>query len=253
MQSFVGPGSALSADGLAAFSDATGAGIPELWAVLSVETSGCGFLPDRRPKILFERHIFSALTQHQYDGTHPDISQPTAGGYGAGGANQYNRLAEALALDESSALQSASWGLGQIMGQNFRSAGFGTVADMVQAMIFSENNQLAAMASFLQTNLLATPLAQHDWVSFARGYNGPNYAQNNYDGQLAHFYSIFSSGNPPDLVVRQVQMMLVYRGYAPGSIDGRMGTNTANAIKAFQAGNGLPPTGEIDDGLLGAL
>jgi peptidoglycan hydrolase-like protein with peptidoglycan-binding domain len=70
---------------------------------------------------------------------------------------------------------------------------------------------------------------------------------------LAHFYSIFSSGNPPDLVVRQVQMMLVYRGYAPGSIDGRMGTNTANAIKAFQAGNGLPPTGEIDDGLLGAL
>ena len=29
---------------------------PELWAVLSVETAGSGYLPDRRPRILFERH-----------------------------------------------------------------------------------------------------------------------------------------------------------------------------------------------------
>lgn len=31
---------------------------PEVWSVLSVETKGFGFLSDRRPQILFERHIF---------------------------------------------------------------------------------------------------------------------------------------------------------------------------------------------------
>jgi hypothetical protein len=31
--------------------------LPVLWSVVVVETSGCGFLPDRRPRILFERRI----------------------------------------------------------------------------------------------------------------------------------------------------------------------------------------------------
>lgn len=253
MQTFVGPGTPLSMDGLTQFTTVTGAGTAELWSVLSVETSGCGFLPDRRPKILFERHKFSALTQHQYDDTHPDISQPTAGGYGAGGANQYNRLAEAVALDETAALQSASWGLGQIMGQNFRSAGFASVQDMVAAMISGEDCQLAAMASFLKFNLLAQPLAQHDWTSFARGYNGANYAQNDYDGKLGHFYSLFSTGSAPDITVRRVQMLLNYKGQNSGQIDGRMGTNTANAIRAFQGASGMRQTGEIDAALIDAL
>src|SRR5271167_3054006 len=29
-----------------------------IWAVLQVEAAQCGFLPDRRPTLLFERHIF---------------------------------------------------------------------------------------------------------------------------------------------------------------------------------------------------
>src|SRR5882724_3864551 len=69
-----------------------------LWAVLSVETAGCGYLPDRRPKILFERHHFSRLTQHRFDDSYPDVSSPTAGGYGASGAHQYDRLAVAESL-----------------------------------------------------------------------------------------------------------------------------------------------------------
>jgi hypothetical protein len=46
-------------------------GLAEIWAVFSVETSGCGFLTDRRPKILFERHIFSHLTNGRYDAQNP--------------------------------------------------------------------------------------------------------------------------------------------------------------------------------------
>lgn len=250
---FAGPGTPLTPDGLAGFTGATATGDAEMWAVIAVETSGCGYLPDRRPQILFERHIFSMLTGHIYDQSHPDISQPTSGGWGPSGANQYYRLTEAIALDEGSALQSASWGLGQILGQNFRTAGFNNVTDMVSAMVFSEDHQLAAMASFLIANHLARPLAQHDWASFARGYNGPDYAAKNYDGQLAHFYSIYAAGGLPDLMVREAQMLLTYKGFHPGVIDGRMGNNTASAIRAFQAASGLPQTGVINDDLMGRL
>src|SRR5436190_828385 len=34
----------------------------DLWTVLNVETHGYGFLADRRPLILFERHIFHKRT-----------------------------------------------------------------------------------------------------------------------------------------------------------------------------------------------
>jgi hypothetical protein len=131
---FAATGFALTAariDGILAVS---GLGPAELWSVLAVETSGCGYLPDRRPKILFERHIFSRLTAHQYDADDPDISQPTAGGYGPPGAHQYDRLNAAMQIDWTAALKSASWGLGQIMGENFDAAGFAQIDDMVAAM-----------------------------------------------------------------------------------------------------------------------
>jgi len=83
--------------------------LPEIWSVLGVETSGCGFLPDRWPKLLFERHIFHRLTGGRFDAEDPDVSQPTPGGYGRSGAHQYNRLAAAaIALNRGAALQSAS-------------------------------------------------------------------------------------------------------------------------------------------------
>src|SRR5262245_45531080 len=81
-----------------------------MWAVIQIESSGAGYLPDRRPKILFERHKFHRATGGRFDNSHPDISNRKQGGYGAGGAHQYERLEEALALDRDAALSSASWG-----------------------------------------------------------------------------------------------------------------------------------------------
>ncbi len=120
-----------------------------LWSVLTVETTGCGFLSDRRPKILFERHIFSRLTSGSYDALAPDISSPSSGSYGSAGVNQYARLDKAISLNRSAALMSASWGLGQIMGENAPLAGFPNVEGFVMAMVVSEDNQLDAMAKFL--------------------------------------------------------------------------------------------------------
>jgi hypothetical protein len=175
----------LDAAGLEQAFDLIGVGVPELWAVLAVETTGCGFLPGRRPKILFERHIFSRETGRRYDESNPNLSNPRPGGYGGAGAHQYDRLEAAIALDRTAALRSTSWGIGQVMGFNAGMVGFADVEEMVTAMKVSEGAQLAAMARFLTATELDHALRTHDWPRFARGYNGPNYAINSYDTRLA--------------------------------------------------------------------
>jgi len=248
---FVGKSRALSTDGLTATAQTLGVQEPEIWAVLAVETSGCGFLGDRRPQILYERHIFHRLTGGRFDDG--EISDPTAGGYGAGGANQYDRLAKALALDRGAALQSASWGLGQVLGTNFAAAGFADVETMVAAMSDSEDAQLAAVAGFLKTSKLDQAMRDHDWAAFARGYNGPQYAKNNYDNQLHDKYQKYASGPTPDLDLRAAQLYLRFAGFDPGPVDGVMGDRTRQALTAFQARQGLDATGEVDAAVLDAL
>jgi hypothetical protein len=253
MIEFSGKGPPLTAGGIDGAASLAGVGLPELWSVVAVETSGCGYLPDRRPKILFERHVFSRLTDHRFDEDDPDISQRAAGGYGAPGAHQHDRLNAALQLDREAALMSASWGLGQIMGENFRAAGFHDVGEMVESMVASEDNQLRAMVGFMKTTNLTGTLRAHDWRGFARRYNGPNSAANNYDGLLEHFFHRFSDGPPPDVQVRMAQIYLTYTGSKPGGIDGVAGGATQSAIKAFQKSAGMEQTGRIDDDLLAAL
>jgi peptidoglycan hydrolase-like protein with peptidoglycan-binding domain len=51
----------------------------------------------------------------------------------------------------------------------------------------------------------------------------------------------------------EVQGQLISRGYYRGHIDGKYGRRTAFALRAFQLGAGLPPTGHLDTGTLNAL
>lgn len=250
---FLGTARPLTAGGLRRACERAGVTAAELWAVLLVETSGCGFLPDRRPKILFERHVFHGLTGGRFDADHPDVSQPAAGGYGRSGGHQYERLAAAIELDEEAALRSASWGLPQVLGRNFREAGFSDVRAMVAAMAASEDRQLEAMAAFLLSARLDAPLRQHDWPGFARRYNGPGYAASNYHGRLAQLHARLAQGDWPDLAVRTAQIHLYYRGYSIGPIDGRAGDRTRRAILAFQSHAGLEMTGTVAPQLLAAL
>lgn len=161
-----------------------------IWAVCDVESAGGGFLPDKRPKILYEAHIFGRLTRHQWDASHPNISAANWNRalYGASGAHQYDRLAEAISLDRSAALQSASWGMFQIVGMNFAACGFNAVEDYVTAMIAGEAAQLAAFGAFCVHEGLDEALRALDWTRFALGYNGPGEAENGYDVKLAEAY-----------------------------------------------------------------
>jgi hypothetical protein len=253
MTEFIGPGTPLTDKGFRDILQSADLAPPEIWSVLSVETSGCGYLRDRRPKVLFERHIFSRLTEHRFDEDDPDISQRTAGGYGPAGSHQFDRLNAAIQLDRFAALKSASWGLGQIMGENFGPAGFTDVESMVKAMVASEDNQLRAMVAFMNAQKLIGTLKSHDWPGFARRYNGPNFAANNYDGLLEHFFERYADGDNPDPTVRSAQVYLTYRGFNPGPIDGFAGDATRRAIVAFQQSIGVAQTGRIDDALLGQL
>jgi hypothetical protein len=161
-----------------------------VWAVCDVESAGGGFLPDKRPKILFEAQVFGQLTQHRWDASHPNVSSPTWNRalYGAAGAHQYDRLAEAIALDRDAALEAASWGMFQILGLNFAQCGFAGVEDYVTAMCASEGAQLTAFCAFCQKGGLDAYLRAHDWTHFALGYNGPGEAANGYDTKLAAAY-----------------------------------------------------------------
>jgi len=50
----------------------------------------------------------------------------------------------------------------------------------------------------------------------------------------------------PDAKVKRAQSLLRANGYAPGPADGLMGRKTRQALKRFQADNGLPTTGAPD-------
>jgi peptidoglycan hydrolase-like protein with peptidoglycan-binding domain len=55
------------------------------------------------------------------------------------------------------------------------------------------------------------------------------------------------------MVIAEVQRQLISRGYYQGRIDGSYGRRTAFALRAFQFGSGLPPTGHLDTSTLNAL
>ncbi len=216
----------------------------EVWAVLTVETRGFGYFEDRRPQILFERHIFHRLTEGRYGEKNGDISSSKSGGY-IGGSAEYERLEKAMNLDQEKALESTSWGIAQIMGFNHEKAGFKSVETMVMDMVQDENAQLLAMANFINNSNLSGALRRRNWASFARGYNGQNYKRNEYDTRLAAAYAKYQI-ILPDLTLRSAQAALKYLGIDPGPIDGLRGRRTRSALILFQERSNLAPSGELN-------
>jgi hypothetical protein len=227
-------------------------------AVIDVESRG-GFLPDGRPKILFERHYFSRLTGRRFDDDYPEISNPAPGGY-KGGAAEYVRLAQAIELDRDAALRSASWGAFQIMGDNCRACGFDGAESFAAAMVSGEPAQLEAFVAFVKACGLADALARCDWPAFARGYNGPAYRENRYDERLAAAYRRHSpagaEGGFANLLLRQGS-----RGEAVKALqlklgvpaDGIFGAKTRRAAIDFQRQHSLRPDGIVGPNTWAAL
>ena len=231
---FTGAGAPLSQTGFDTAHVVLGGDTASLWSILTVETAGFGFLQDKRPKILFERHVFSKRTSRKFDASNPDISNPVQGGYSTTGVGEYARLARAMVLDRTAALESASWGLGQIMGYNAKSIGYPGVEAMVAAFKDGEDAQLAGTASFIAANPpLANAFKDGLWARVAFYYNGPKYAKNNYDTKLADNHTKYQT-EEPNLDLRAAQARLTYLGFSTKGVDGELGDFTASALTAFQ-------------------
>ena len=127
-----------------------------LKAVAEVESSGSGFLPapDRRPKVLFEGHVFHRLTAGRHSLTHPAISHPVwdRSRYARSLAGEWKRLDTAATLDPAAAMQSASWGAFQIMGFNHNLCSCKDVYEFVHKMSESHEKQLELMYYFMNTS-----------------------------------------------------------------------------------------------------
>src|SRR5512144_179864 len=136
---FIGPGRPFTEKAVNDAAGLLGVDTHTILAITEVETAGCGFLADRRPEILFERHIFHRLTGGQFDVVCPGLSSPRSGGYRKGGTLQYQRLALAMRLDEEAALRSTSWGLGQIMGFNAGMVGYESARAMIADFLRGED------------------------------------------------------------------------------------------------------------------
>lgn len=168
-----------------------------LRAVAEVEASGSGFLPSPsdKPRILFEGHAFHRLTGGRYSTSHPHLSHPQwdRRKYSGSLAGEWRRLEEACRLDRIAALQSASWGLFQIMGFNYPYCGCSDVEAFVAAQHESATQQLALFVKFVSRPPYLAALRNRNWAAFGRAYNGPGYARHKYDVKLAAAYRRWSA------------------------------------------------------------
>ena len=174
-----------------------GCEVAALKAVERVETGGRGgFFKEGKPAILFEGHIF--WQQLKKKGKDPkelvvgneDILYPkwTKEHY-KGGMDEYGRLEKAKKIDAEAALMSASWGMFQVMGFNFKDGGYKSVYEFVDAMSKSEDEQIVIATNFICNNKeMKKALVNKDWATFAKLYNGPKYYENKYDEKLESAY-----------------------------------------------------------------
>ena len=177
-----------------------GVEVAALKAVIEVECKGSGFNADGSPVILFERHKFYEGLQainwftksKEWSKSHPDLCNSSPGGYGKF-SEQHQKLERAAKLNRDVALESCSWGLGQVMGYHWKSLSYSTLQMFINAMYKDEASQLDAMCRYIKFNNLINALKNKDWTAFAKGYNGKNYKVNNYDVKLGNAYKKFSS------------------------------------------------------------
>ena len=169
------------------------------YAVGIVESNNTPFLSNGKAIVRFEKHVFNRqLKKHKASASMLERASKLKG-------SNFNTLVSAMSiedkvaamstvesaleLDDYCAMMATSYGIFQIMGFNHKSAGYNTVASFVEAMNSSELNQIKAFCNFIKDNGLVSVIKKLDFATFARRYNGPNYAQNNYDVKLRKAYN----------------------------------------------------------------
>lgn len=167
-----------------------------------------GFDDNGRLVILAEPHVFSVLTRHAFDVTHPHLSYPRWVRYRRGAPppakfdvhpyrySQDQRWQYVLQLAElhfDAACGALSAGrFQQLTGSRNKSEGhlalgFPTAWSLLQTLARSEADQLEVFYLFLKVNGLIPAFRRRDWRTIARGYNGGGQVAL-YAGRMADAY-----------------------------------------------------------------
>lgn len=272
---FRGPAKRIEDLDLPRIGQSIGVGEDEVHMLIDVEAAGSGFDAEGRPKMLFEPHIFY---RELGAGANRDRAVKEGLAYPKWMKNypkdSYGRLAAAMKIDEAAALRSASWGASQVLGDNFKLAGFTSEYDMVNAMCEDEEHHIEAMVQFCKNSgidddlralaALTRPTTPADCVPIARVYNGAGYAANRYHEKMATAHNkwrkipdtplpgpVIETPKPADIPftrdeIMAFQQLLKDKGYVEvGKIDGVIGKNTLSAITAFEITQGLPVSGRM--------
>lgn len=226
-----------------------------LLAVVETESAGQPFWNvggEQLPPIRWEGHYFYARLEGEQLKTAVALKLaskkvggiPNPKSYAA----RYTLLANAKRVNESAALESVSWGMGQVMGANWKSLGYPNVQALVKAAQTVEG-QVDMMVRFLQVNDLIGAMNRQDWTTVARIYNGSAYKKNAYDTKMADAFRRYSTGAKVDLTATmQMQKMLNAVGSYNIAVDGLHGDETTVSLRDFQLKSGL-----LSDGLYGPI
>jgi len=179
-----------------------------LMAFISVESGGQGFTNDGHLIIQFEpvwfhRYLIQFKIAHTYNvevdsnGRKKYVIEENGkrivNGV-EGQTSEWIAFNTAFSIHPKAAMLSTSIGMTQIMGFNYRAAGYNSVDEMYDAFKKGEYNHVQAMATFIKNNShLYTALRNKDWKTCAYYYNGENYAVNHYDSKLAAAYLKYNS------------------------------------------------------------
>lgn len=110
--------------------------------------------------------------------------------YGSPGLPQYRRLVKAYQLDKNAALQACSWGKFQIMGFNYKNAGYNDVFAFVKAMCSGDPAHIKAFLKFAKSNpVLLEGLRKRVYEKIAEGHNGKSWKtiNKNYAANIEKF------------------------------------------------------------------
>lgn len=159
--------------------------------VRKVESGGKSFDDKGRPVILPEPHIFYRRTNGKYGVTAYSYPKWGAKPYPTSYDGRWTQLADMAEKDEAAALESASWGLFQIMGFHWQALGYASAKDFAARMAKSEGEHLEAVVRFIEKNGLAPALRRckagdpDSCRDFAKAYNGAGYEKNAYHRKMA--------------------------------------------------------------------